>query len=1050
MDSDVQNGDLDKKAMMTQRYADTAGIFEEFFKSTAHGDLTAIYRNRPCYSSILPVEKLTRCAIDAFVYFPSARPAIYHYTGMMIHECVHHWFNKKENVAQTIDTTSAQEATSQLLNYYIRFFTEGNGKGGLEEILQWACELCAELSSKNAGRPAMAQIQQNGEVLAILKSNELIDKLLSLMNMVVTNALNENPDGCMRALFESSRHGQHFSWIWLHIATFLQGTIMTHLLESGAEQFRTYATEINNRKAVQSSGPAVLNIIQTEYEHKFRAISEVFNFLMARRNPELQEAVSQLIVDSLDSKIEKSGEKIEKTSTSNRLGFAFFFKLVTCSLKTLQILVNSNCHLITPFNVVRAIRHVQAADKSLILPALSYTDFMKQILGDVDPTTHGMIFELFIELVYRTDVFDGENLPEFKESNQEIKRDCYPVLDFMINQLVRIAHSSGGFKCPTMHPAIQMYSSGDRLQFLIDSVSANIVKSGSIVRHLHAISIAHDPTKAAEISLRFLMTTRFDDTDSLYVFMSFLSATVPFYPDLMNHMWKEFSGLKLVIESYYTEQPDSVKIHLNLLHNIRQILEWELTEEPTEKVGDTKKPYAFWNLFPGQHVGSLLNSLMGDTNRICWELMESSKWEEAMNIYRFSGKLLEALRMACSPVKMPTNDRKIVMNISEMYKLMSQFAIMLKSTLFLVTKENLNGLVVFEELRSQIVAFLFGPHMLPELSQFSPIFVNFFVTVCMMDSKKLFGERIGESMGNLLDETGLQKLVDNVQLEDGPSVLEGLRSLKMRDNALDMLHTGQLKRRRGNEMNSRSVEENEDAVQRLHTVLDAVRTMCASGDNAIQIACSQQLAEVLVQSVCQDSLMMDMRFDEWDAEAEYIHRHVEVAQRINQSQFSDGILRILADTRVFALCLPIMKSKLAVIINETEKFPDHKTISEVTRQKLHNWFYLASKGGLIPPRFSYICDLEKYSTCHETYLMLLEVWKFFLFRNTTRDTIDIYHKSLRDNAIDEGLPHEKEAMERINMAVFRIIIQNHLPHTVAVFPKLFPVEFEFLRLSVVD
>ncbi|CAP21413.2 Protein CBG24917 [Caenorhabditis briggsae] len=377
MDSDVQNGDLDKKAMMTQRYADTAAIFEEFFKSTAHGDLTAIYRNRPCYSSILSVEKLTRCAIDAFVYFPSARPAIYHYTGMMIHECVHHWFNKKENVAQSkgtplktlnfriltrklnisaIDTTSAQEATSQLLNYYIRFFTEANGKGGLEEILQvrnsiltvlkiyGPGKLCAELSSKNAGRPATAQVQQNGEVLAILKSNELIDKLLSLMNMVVTTALNENPDGCMRALFESSRHGQHFSWIWLHIATFLQGTIMTHLLESGAEQFKTYATEINNRKAVQSSGPAVLNIIQTEYEHKFRAISEVFNFLMARRNPELQEAVSQLIVDSLDSKVEKSGEKIEKSST-NRLGFAFFFKLVTCSLKTLQILVNSNCHL---------------------------------------------------------------------------------------------------------------------------------------------------------------------------------------------------------------------------------------------------------------------------------------------------------------------------------------------------------------------------------------------------------------------------------------------------------------------------------------------------------------------------------------------------------------------------------------------------------------------------------------------------------------------------------------------------------------------------------
>ena len=166
---------------------------------------------------------------------------------------------------------------------------------------------------------------------------------------------------------------------------------------------------------------------------------------------------------------------------------------------------------VTPFNVVRAIRHVQAVDKSLILPAITYTDFIKQIVGDVDPVTHGMIFELLIELIYQHDVFEGENLPEYQEANQNIGRDCFPVLDVMINQLVRIAHSSGAFKCPSMHPAIQLFSSGEKLQFIIDSITRHLEKSPTIIRHLHAISIAFHETKAAEIALRFIMTIRFTE-----------------------------------------------------------------------------------------------------------------------------------------------------------------------------------------------------------------------------------------------------------------------------------------------------------------------------------------------------------------------------------------------------------------------------------------------------------------------------------------------------------------------------------------------------------
>ena len=201
-----------------------------------------------------------------------------------------------------------------------------------------------------------------------------------------------------------------------------------------------------------------------------------------------------------------------------------------------------------------------------------------------------------------------------------------------------------------------------------------------------------------------------------------------------------------------------------------------------------------------------------------------------MAVLRATDKFLESIREASGPLrrgKPIKNSRRLIITVSQMYKLMTQFAIMLKSTLFLVTKgsfrlkiikkqnenppqvsDNLSGLVVFEELRSQFLCFLFGKHLDTGLAQLSPLFVNFFVTACFIDSKKLFNEELGEQMESLIDESGLQKLFDNVQLEDGPSVLEGLKSLKMRDTAVNMLHRGQLKKRRGNEQTGKYIEVN--------------------------------------------------------------------------------------------------------------------------------------------------------------------------------------------------------------------------------------------------
>uniref|UniRef100_A0A1I7UMD5 Fanconi anemia group I protein n=1 Tax=Caenorhabditis tropicalis TaxID=1561998 RepID=A0A1I7UMD5_9PELO len=994
--------------------------FESFFRLANLGDLNAIYRNRGCYAAETSQAALTEPVLRVFHEFPAARPAIYSYTGVLVHECVHFWFNQKENVAQTTSVTIIQEATFEILDFYSKHFGDGSGKGSLEEILTWLCELFAELSLKNAGRPAMSS-----DILSVMKSNEVVEKLLALMNVIVTTALQENPDGCMKALFEASRHGEHFNWIWLHIATILQGAIITPLLECGSDQFKIYVAELALRK---TSGPAVLNIIQTEYEHKFRAISEVFNFLMCKRNPELQEAVSEMILESLDDQ--------------NRLGFAFFFKLITCSLKTLQILVNNNGHLrvsVTPFNVIRAIRHVQAIEKTIILPTLTYLEFITQIVGEVDPITHGIIFELLIELIYNSEVFSaGEELGE-------IIADCYPVLNVMIDRITRVAHSAGGNKCASLHPAIQLYASGEKLQFVINSVEKHVDKTSAIVRHLHAIAIAYSESKAAEIALRFLMTTSYEKPDLLHVLMAYLQCTVPFYPKLMDHMWQEYEGLRILIEQNFSgedrKKQEKKTIHKNLLRNIRILLDWEFHDGYTAD-GNT---YSFWHLYPGEHLGLILNSLLSESNEICWELIEKKKTEEVLNVYRLVTMLLETIRQSTSNIweeKPIQNRRRVNLTVAEMYRMMAVLAVMLKITLGLVRKDNPEGIVIFEELRSKALYFMFGAHMDQKLSKFSPLFLNFFVTACFVDSKKLFNERIGETMQMMIDES---RIVDMEQLEEGPSILEGLRSLKMRDSAVDMLHKGQLKRRRKED--PVDGDEEEDARQRVHVILDVINMMCNSGIATITLACGKQLALALVQSICKDSLMMDMRFDDWEAEAEYIHRHVEITQRLDQSRLCDGLLRILADTKSFGYCLPIMKSKLAILLNETEKFPEHKSIPEPVRLRLHNWIVLAKKGGLLPQRFTHICDLEQFATCHETHLMLVEVWRFFMFRNITNEMVDTYHNELLRNQIDAGLPNELEAIEKTNVSVFRIIIQNHLPATVPLFPLFFPLEYEEFKVA---
>uniref|UniRef100_A0A8R1IHV1 INTS5_N domain-containing protein n=1 Tax=Caenorhabditis japonica TaxID=281687 RepID=A0A8R1IHV1_CAEJA len=203
---------------LKQKYIHTSELYESFLQISSFGDVVSIYRNRPYFQN-QKKHSLVSPATEVFLNVPASRSAVYHYTGLLVHESVHYWFNKKENNQTLASFSSVKESSVRLLDFFINFFEDSTGSSGLRDVLTWMCELSAELSSRNVGRPAMVHYQQHEKILEIFKSNDVVAKLISLMNLVVIKLIDKNPDACMKVLFETSRHGPQFSWMWLHIAT---------------------------------------------------------------------------------------------------------------------------------------------------------------------------------------------------------------------------------------------------------------------------------------------------------------------------------------------------------------------------------------------------------------------------------------------------------------------------------------------------------------------------------------------------------------------------------------------------------------------------------------------------------------------------------------------------------------------------------------------------------------------------------------------------------------------------------------------------------------
>ncbi|KJH50638.1 hypothetical protein DICVIV_03230, partial [Dictyocaulus viviparus] len=309
-----------------EKYRKVTAIYEAFNKLTAMGDATSVYR-RPIWVA-LAASDLISPAYDAFYGIPASRNAVLGYIGLLIHENAHQHFSEKENPQYGMDYSSVENAAIALMKMVGDVVSSTFLKQSVIEVLSWCCTISSELSQHNAGRLSVVNLPRGPEsLLELFKTVGSIAQLIKLIDTTITVLLEKCPDECMTVLFDASRHGTHFNWIWLHIAITFPGSIVDHLFTVGADQFKTYVEDIKLKEKNQVSA-AIIASIHEDYNVKFNSLSDVFNFLTRRSNTELEK------VDSLDSNA--------KDGTFDDLNFVFFFKLVTCSVDTLRFLITQN------------------------------------------------------------------------------------------------------------------------------------------------------------------------------------------------------------------------------------------------------------------------------------------------------------------------------------------------------------------------------------------------------------------------------------------------------------------------------------------------------------------------------------------------------------------------------------------------------------------------------------------------------------------------------------------------------------------------------------
>ncbi|EYC31968.1 hypothetical protein Y032_0003g1333 [Ancylostoma ceylanicum] len=694
------------------------------------------------------------------------KKAVLGFVGLLIHENAHQCFLSKENPQCAVDYSSVENAAITLMKMVENAVASSFIKQSVIDVLSWCCSISSELSQHNAGRSTLMNLPRGAEsILDMFKMVGSVAQLIKLIDATINVLLAKCPDECMTVLFDASRNGSHFNWIWLHIAITFPGSIVDHLFTVGAAQFRAYVDDFKVKERTQVSA-AVLAGIHEDYNMKLSSLSDVFNFLTRRSNTELEKVVSRMIKDSLDSSA--------KDGVFENLDFVFFFKLVTCSVETLRCLIRQNADAATPSNFFRGIRQLMSVDQRLVLSSMPYMEFAKQMVRALDVQSLSVVFSCIMEMALDPLIFS-----QFEHQDpgvcRAIREKIVLVVDEIVNLIVRAAHSKQNLSIVDYPPAAE-FASGKRLQFVIDAAISSPPWAGSVIRYLHAVSIIYGEAKAAEIICRFIVGCV--EAQSLSALCAFLTTIVPYYPNVMRTAYESLTNIMKVVD---TEKDVAKSSILRVLNNIRVLLEWEQTAEDSLQL-------KYFRLYPDATFGELYTNLLYEVLNTAEDCIAANEMQMAMDLVLAVSRLIEVTAPYTAQFKEGSPNRSVKMQIRHAYKLMLQLAALQRIALSMVCREHDIAISVFEEYRTTIFVFVYQ-QLNPLLRGYNNLFLLSFLTSCVQDAKALFGDSDDLVAWKYESEERASKLAEIEEAQE-ESFLKAIEAMPLGRRPNQLAHSG--------------------------------------------------------------------------------------------------------------------------------------------------------------------------------------------------------------------------------------------------------------------
>jgi len=246
--------------------------------------------------------RLASTAIHLLTHLPASREAVFEYYSVVLDAAVGRY-----NPANNEGGPGSQAAQVQLaqaedeeriigdLQKVLSGFIESNPTAWAPIISKWSLDSLGRLSSKYSGKicgkqSASGMGSLNEKVsswLGCLAARTLLD----LAAECLAKLMHDDTESCVAALLDTSvRHTPHFDWVVAHLGSCFPNTVIRRVLTVGLKDFITQATA-----QVQQDGAVNLSKVP-----KFVSVVNILSHLAATHQTDLQQAVHQLLLTSLD------------------------------------------------------------------------------------------------------------------------------------------------------------------------------------------------------------------------------------------------------------------------------------------------------------------------------------------------------------------------------------------------------------------------------------------------------------------------------------------------------------------------------------------------------------------------------------------------------------------------------------------------------------------------------------------------------------------------------------------------------------------------------